>query len=71
MRASDLENNSKIGVEFMGNIDMIEVDRKIGYWQNVLSKIERHMMKEQSERVDIKHRLVHLQFLQKPVEWVV
>jgi hypothetical protein len=55
----------------MGNIDMIEVDRKIGYWQNVLSKIERHMLKEQSERVDIKHRLVHLQFLQKPVEWVV
>jgi len=45
-------------------VDMFEVERKIGYWQHVLSKIERRMLDEQSERTDIKHRIAHLHLLQ-------
>ncbi|RJQ18204.1 hypothetical protein C4573_00595 [Candidatus Woesearchaeota archaeon] len=47
---------------------VFEVERKIAYWQHMLSKLERNMLKMQSERVDMKHRLVHLQLLQKQVE---
>lgn len=55
----------------MENVDMFEVGRKIGYWQHILSNIERCMLKMQSERVDVKQRLVHLQLLQKQVELAV
>ncbi len=55
----------------MENINVVEVERKIGYWRHMLSKIETNMLKMQSERVDVKHRLVHLQFLQKQVELVI
>jgi hypothetical protein len=48
----------------MQEIDMTEVERRIGYWQHELSKIERGMMRMQSERLDVKDMLVHLQDLQ-------
>lgn len=44
----------------MENIDKDELNRRIGYWEHVLGKLEDHMMKEQSNRADIKSRLVHL-----------
>jgi prefoldin subunit 5 len=44
----------------MVNINMTEVERKIGYWQHNLSKLDREMLKIQSKRVDIKQRLEHL-----------
>ncbi|MFO8015605.1 MAG: hypothetical protein R6U32_00725 [Candidatus Woesearchaeota archaeon] len=44
----------------MENINKNELNRKIGYWKHVLGKLETRMMKEQSERVDIKSRLIHL-----------
>lgn len=47
----------------MGNINMVEVERRIGYLQHALKKIEIHMLKEQSERVGIKQKLTHLHFL--------
>ncbi len=49
------------------NADAFEVERKIGYWQNKLSKIERGMSQMQSEHGDVKYRLLHLQRLQKRV----
>lgn len=52
----------------MERINMFEVERKIGYWQRALSKIERDMLKMQSERVEVKQRLMHLQHLQRQVE---
>ena len=44
----------------MGNVDKDELRRKIGYWNHVLGRLETRMMKEQSERADIKSRLLHL-----------
>ena len=44
----------------MKNVDQTELNRRIGYWNHVLAKLETHMMEEQSERVDIKNRLTHL-----------
>ncbi|MBW3002896.1 hypothetical protein KY338_07085 [Candidatus Woesearchaeota archaeon] len=52
----------------MGQIDMMEVDRKMGYLQYTLSKVERAMLKLQSKRVDIQHRLAHLNALQKQAD---
>jgi hypothetical protein len=52
----------------MDRVSMFEVERKIGYWQRALSKIERSMMKMQSERVDMKHKLIHLHHLQNQQE---
>jgi len=59
------------GVFAMETINMFEVERKIGYWQHVLSNIERRMLKMQSERIDVKQRLLHLQILQTQEELVV
>ncbi len=47
----------------MENINKTVVKRKIGYWQYILGKLETRMMKEQSERTDIKGRLIHLRNL--------
>ena len=44
----------------MENINKNELNRRIGYWNHILGKLETHMMKEQSEHVDIKSRLIHL-----------
>jgi len=55
-------------VKKMGQIDMMEVDRKMGYLQYTLSKVERAMLKLQSKRVDIQHRLAHLNALQKQAD---
>jgi hypothetical protein len=52
----------------MEKVNTYEVERKIGYWRHVLSKIERDMMKMQSERVEVKQRLVHLHNLQTNLE---
>ena len=49
----------------MEQVNILVIERKIGYWQHMLSKIERDMLQMQSERVDVKRRLVHLQLLQK------
>jgi len=49
----------------MGQIDMMEVDRKMGYLQYTLAKVERSMLKLLSERADIQHRMAHLNALQK------
>jgi len=49
----------------MEQVNTLVIERKIGYWQHMLSKIERDMLQMQSERVDVKRRLVHLQLLQK------
>lgn len=54
----------------MENLNELEIERKIDYWQHALSKIETRMLKEQSERIDIKQRLMHLQLLQKQTEIV-
>lgn len=48
----------------MENINSMEVERRIGYLQHALRKIEMRMLKEQSERVEIKQKLTHLHFLQ-------
>jgi hypothetical protein len=55
----------------MERINAFEIARKIGYWQHMLSKIEMDMSKMQSERVEIRNRLVHLHLLQKQQELVV
>ena len=55
----------------MERIDISEVERRIGYWQHILGKLERNMLKEQSERLSIKHKLVHLQRLQYQVKLTV
>jgi len=47
----------------MENINKVEINRKIGYWKYVLGKLENRMIKEQSERTDIKVRLAHLHSL--------
>lgn len=47
---------------------MFEVERRIGYWQHVLRKLDEHMLDEQSKRMDIKITLIHLQHLQKEVK---
>jgi hypothetical protein len=54
----------------MAQINIVEVDRKIGYWQYILSKIERDMFKMQSKRVDIKQRLTYLNVLRKQEEMI-
>jgi hypothetical protein len=47
----------------MENFNKIELKRRIGYWKHILQKIETRMLKEQSERVNIKSRLIHLRRL--------
>ncbi|MBN1645012.1 hypothetical protein JW851_03165 [Candidatus Woesearchaeota archaeon] len=49
----------------MEQINRTEVERKRGYWQHVLSKIERSILKLQSERVDIQYKITHLTSLRK------
>ena len=44
----------------MKNVDQTELNRRIGYWNHVLAKLETRMINEQSERVDIKNRLTYL-----------
>ncbi len=52
----------------MENINSMEVERRIGYLKHSLGKIEKHMLKEQSERIDIKQKLTHLYFLQNQID---
>jgi len=52
----------------MENTNTMEVERRIGYLKYALGKIERHMLKEQSERIDIKQKLTHLYFLQNQID---
>lgn len=52
-------------IQNMQNVDELEVERKIRYWQYTLSKIESEMLRMQSKRVGVKHKLIHLQLLQK------
>lgn len=49
----------------MEQVNMVEVGRRIGYWQHLLSKIERDMLRMQSKRVDIKERLTYLNILRR------
>lgn len=49
----------------MEQITRIEVERRRGYWQYTLSKVERAMMQLQSQRADIQQRIAHLNFMQK------
>jgi hypothetical protein len=44
----------------MALFNITELERKIGYWKNNLSKLDREMWKMQSKRVDIKQRLEYL-----------
>lgn len=48
----------------MEQINTIELGRRIDYLQYSLLKIEKHMLTEQSERVDIKSKIAHLHTLQ-------
>jgi hypothetical protein len=52
----------------MERINEFELERRIVYLQYVLEKLERRMLKEQSERLDMKQRLSYLHFLQKQME---
>ena len=45
--------------------NMIEIKRKIGYLEHILNKLERNMLKQQSDRFNIKQRLLYLNLLQK------
>jgi len=54
----------------MENINKSEVERRIGYCHHLLSKIESDMLKMQSERVEVKHKLVHLRNLQQQVKLI-
>jgi hypothetical protein len=49
----------------MEQITRMEVERRKGYWQYTLSKVEKAMMQLQSQRIDIQQRIAHLSFLQK------
>lgn len=49
----------------MRQVDRIEIERRKGYWQYALSKIERAMMQLQSKRVDAQQRIAYLDILQK------
>ena len=51
----------------MEQINKMEVERKIGYLQYNLSKIERDMFRSQSKRIDIKQKLAYLFSLQKQI----
>jgi len=55
-------------VEKMTQINRMEVERRRGYLQYALSKVERAMLKLQSERADIQHRMAHLNALQKQTD---
>jgi len=55
----------------MEQINMFEVERRIGYLQHMLSKIEEDMLKMQSERIEMKQRLMHLHRLQNQEELIV
>ncbi|MBN1792138.1 hypothetical protein JW826_00420 [Candidatus Woesearchaeota archaeon] len=55
----------------MEQVNQFEVEQRIGYWQHALSKIERDMLKMQSERLDMKQRLTHLHALERQSELVV
>ena len=48
----------------MENINSMEIERRMGYLQHSLRKIEMYMLKKQSERIEIKQKLTHLHFLQ-------
>jgi len=48
----------------MENVNMLEVERRIGYCYHSLSKIENDMLRMQSKRVELKHQLIHLRNLQ-------
>ena len=52
----------------MAQINRMEVERRRGYLQYTLSKVERVMLKLQSERVDIQRRMAHLNALQKQAD---
>jgi|GEM_PF-5527866 hypothetical protein len=56
---------SKGDVFAIKRINRFDVEKRIGYWQQVLEKLERHMLKEQSELVDVKQILEHLRLLQQ------
>jgi len=54
----------------MEQISQLEVIRKIDYYTYALGKIERHMMTEQSKRIDLLRRLSHLNSLRERVEQI-
>jgi prefoldin subunit 5 len=49
----------------MEQINMREVERKIGYWQHTLAKMDREMSKIQSKRFDITQKITYLTNLRK------
>jgi hypothetical protein len=56
------------GVFTMERVNASEIDRKIEYWRHMLTKTEVNMLKMQSERIEMKQRLAHLQLLQRQAE---
>lgn len=51
----------------MEEVNAMEIERKIEYWQHMLTKIEEGMLRKQSERVEAKRMLEHLHIMQKRV----
>jgi prefoldin subunit 5 len=49
----------------MEQINIRDLERKIGYWQHTLSKIDRDMSKIQSKRFDITQKITYLTNLRK------
>jgi hypothetical protein len=49
----------------MERADISEIERRIKYWRHMLTKTEENMLRMQSERVEMKNRLMHLQLLQR------
>ena len=52
----------------MERVNIMELERKIDYWRHMLTKTEESMLRMQSERVEMKQRLVHLRTLQRQME---
>jgi hypothetical protein len=55
-------------VDKMEYINKYELERKIGYLDYLLVKLENDLLKRQSDRIKIKLKLVHLRTLKQQVE---
>ena len=58
------------GVISAKTVDRYDVDQKIGQWESILSRIDSEMSRMQSQRMDIKYRLGHLDLLRRRVDVV-
>ena len=49
----------------MEQYNIIEIKRKIGYFEHLLNKVDNNLSKQRSKRFEIKQRLLYLHLLQK------